>query len=351
MKKRILIVSPHITGLGGISKVLSIWHDADFFAGHEVACIPTTNDSIKSKLLVALLAFCRCLARLSGVDTVYIHCAAYTSFYRKSVFILLAALFRKQCILHIHPNEFYDFIKNLPPLRRKYSLYALSKVNLFVVLTEELQGRISEMFPAKPVHVLRNAVNIQEMQGIRKVERGNRNLIYLGWYVREKGVYELVDAIGLLRGKGTEVHLDFYGTKQVEQLAEYVRKKNLDDLIRVNGWIQGKDKLRALHASTLLVLPSHSEGIPNVILEAMATKTPIVATSVGGIKEVLRDGENALIAKVNDARDLSEKIARMLEDGELRSLLAANAYQEAEEKYSVPVIRKSLRKIIEGAGQ
>jgi glycosyltransferase involved in cell wall biosynthesis len=348
MKKRILIVSPHIEGLGGISKVLAIWRDADFFVGHDVTYIPTTNDAFRSKLLVAVLAVCKFIINLPGADTVYIHCAAYTSFYRKSVFILLAGLFGKQCILHIHPNEFYDFIVNAPQLLRKYSLYVLGKIEVFVVLTEELLGRISQMFPGKPVYALRNAVNVKEMMNVQGVRRGETELIYLGWYIREKGVYELVDAIKILKENGIEVHLNFYGTKQIEQLTTYVHENNLNDVVSVHGWIDGEDKLRALHASTLLVLPSHSEGIPNVILEAMATKTPIVATCVGGIKEVLRCGENALIVEVNNAADLSEKIARMLGDRELRYRLAANAYREAKQKYDVSNIKQQFLTIIEG---
>jgi glycosyltransferase involved in cell wall biosynthesis len=209
MKKRILIVSPHIEGLGGISKVLAIWRDADFFAGHDVSYIPTTNDALKSKLLASLLAVIKFVFNLPGADRIYIHCAAYTSFYRKSVFILLAALFGKRCILHIHPNEFYDFVVNLTGFPRGYALYVLGKVDSFVVLTEELRGRISEMFPGKSVHVLRNAVNITEMANVRGVARGSKELIYLGWYIREKGVYELVDAIEMLKGRGVAVQLNF----------------------------------------------------------------------------------------------------------------------------------------------
>jgi glycosyltransferase involved in cell wall biosynthesis len=351
MKKRILIVSPSIAGLGGISKVLAIWRDADFFAGHDVTYIPTTNDATSSKLLTALLAVCQFLIKLPVADVVYIHCAAYTSFFRKSVFILLAALFGKQTILHIHPNEFYDFISRLSRYPRAYSFYVLGKVDTFVVLTEELHDRISRLFPGKPVHVVRNAVNLQEMADASGVQRSDADLIYLGWYIREKGVYELVDAIGLLKGRGIAVHLNFFGTKEIEQLTGYVRKKNLTDVITVNGWIGGEEKLRALYRSSMLILPSHSEGIPNVILEAMATRTPIVATFVGGIKEVLRDGENALIVDVGNAVDLSEKIARMLEDKELRSRLAATAYREAADKYDVPVIRTVFRSIIAEAGR
>lgn len=347
MKKHILMVSPNVAGLGGISKVVAIWREADFFASYNVRYIPTTNETVKSKILVIILALCRFLFNLPRTNTVYIHCSSYNSFYRKSVFILLASLLGRKCILHIHAYEFSDFVLNLRELPRKYSLYVLNKVDIFVVLTEEMRGSISMLFPGKPMHVLINAVNILEMTKVREVQRANAELIYLGWYIREKGVYELVDAINILKGNGMAVHLNFFGTKEIEQLTEYVRKKNLTDMITVNGWINGEDKLRALHASTLLVLPSHYEGIPNVILESMATRTPIVATSIGGMKEILRDGENAVLAEVNNPVDLSEKILLLLQDEELRNRLAENAYREAVMKYDVPVIRNQFREIID----
>jgi glycosyltransferase involved in cell wall biosynthesis len=351
MKKRILIVSPHIDGLGGISKVLSIWRDADFFDEYDVTYIPTTSDATRSKLLTALLAVLRFILKRPVADTVYIHCAAYTSFYRKSVFILLASLLHKKTILHIHPNEFYDFVSNLQGFPHSYALYVLGKVDTFVVLTEDLRNRIAKMFPGKPVHVLRNAVNIKEMSDVSGVLRSDTNLIYLGWYIREKGVYELVDAIGLLKTRGITAHLDFYGTKEIEQLKAYVRNCDLEDIITVHGWIGSEEKVQALYRSCALILPSHSEGIPNVILEAMATRTPVVSTFVGGIKEVLRDGENALIAEVNNADDLSNKIARMLGDRDLRNSLTDTAYREVLEKYDVSVIRSLFRGIIMEAGR
>jgi Glycosyltransferase len=203
------------------------------------------------------------------------------------------------------------------------------------------------MFPDKPVFVLTNAVNFQEMADTKGVRRGKDNLLYLGWYIRAKGIYELVDAVEIMVGKGISVHLNFYGTKEIDHLCEYVNNKNLTSYITVSGWIGEKEKLQALYESTLLVLPSHTEGIPNVILEAMATRTPLVATSVGGLKDILRDGENALIVEVNNPTDLSNKICRLLNDDELRRHLAENAYREAAEKYDVRVIKKQFFHIIE----
>ena len=349
MKKKIIIVSPDYTGLGGISKVVSIWRDADFFAGYETAYIGTTtiDAGIGRKLFDMIKALLRFVLFLPSADLVYIHTASSASFYRKSIFIILASAFRKKCVLHIHPSEFFDFVEAASIISRRYVFFVLGKVNTFVVLTETMQNYISTVTNNKRVHVIKNAVNVKEMGNTLLVQRDNAKLLYLGWYIPEKGVYDLVDAIHLMKQtKDMEVTLNFYGTKEIRQLTEYVNSKLLDSTIIVNGWVTGENKLRALYSSALLVLPSHSEGIPNVILEAMAKGTPIIATSVGGLKEILRDGENALIVQPKNPDDLMSKIVQLLNDQEFRCRIADNAYKDVLEKYDVPVIKKQVVSLI-----
>lgn len=349
--KKIIMVGPDLAGHGGVSRVVTIWRDAGFFTGYDLVYVSSCNDSSGSKVVTLLKGLRRFVSLLPGANLVYIHSSAYTSFYRKSLFLLLASLSGKRVIIHIHPSGFHDFYAGLSGMPRRYATFVLGRVDTVVVLTEGMKRSISALFPRKPVHVLRNAINLREMADSRGIQRRAGELLYLGWYIHAKGVYELVDAVELLTKRGVALHLNFYGTKEVTYLAEYVRAKGLTPAITVNGWIDDSEKLNALYESCMLILPSHSEGIPNVILEAMATGTPIVATFVGGMKEILRDGENAVHAEVNNAADLSEKILLLLRDEPLRNRLAECAYREAAEKYDVTVIRKRFREIIEEAGR
>jgi len=349
IKSKIIMVGPDLTGQGGVSRVVTIWQEAGFFANYDLEYVASCSDASKYKLLTLLKGLWRFILHLAPVDLVYIHSSAFTSFYRKSLFIFLARIFGKKVILHIHPSGFYDFYTDTTGLVHSYCAFVLSQVSIFVVLVDEMKLNISAHFPRIPIHVLRNAINLQDMTDDSGIKRKSTELLYLGWYIRAKGVYELVDAVELLTQRGIGLHLNLYGTKEVSQLTEYVRSKQLTSMITVNGWIGSDDKLKALYESAMLILPSHSEGIPNVILEAMATRTPIVATFVGGMKEILRDGENAMTVEVNNPVCLSEKILKLLQDDALRIRLAENAYQEAAEKYDVWVIRNYFRDIIEGA--
>jgi len=116
--------------------------------------------------------------------------------------------------------------------------------------------------------------------------------------------------------------------------------------IHLNGGTDEKVKLKAFYTSSIFVLPSHTKGIPNVILEAMATKTSIVATPVGGIKEILQDGYNAILAVPQNPSDLSEKILQCLQDNQLRARISENAYRDAQERFDLPVIKKKFMNIL-----
>jgi len=345
--KKILMIGPDLQGLGGISRVVTIWRAANFFEGYDFRYVATSPASERNKLGIMLRALFSFAIAVVDANIIYIHSAAYTSFYRKSIFLYIAKIFRRKVILHIHPSEFIDFYTNLSGFLQNYSFYALYIVDEVVVLTYEMREYLLDIFPNKNIHVLRNAINIAHFSDPQNLDRTKTEIIFLGWYIPEKGVFDLVDAIALIHNANIPVKLNFYGTKQVVQLNEYIASKHLDSVITVHNWIDEDTKLHALYRSRMLVLPSHSEGLPNVILEAMATHTPIVATSVGGLKEVLRDNENALIARVNDPSDIAAKISLLLQDDQLCVRLADSAYHDALKHYDIAVIREKFRNILQ----
>ena len=347
-EKKIIMVGPALEALGGISRVAKIWQDNAFFSRHNVKYVPSVSDACINRILFLIKNLLKFFASLIGGDHLaYVHTALYRSLYRKSLFIIIAFSLRKKVILHIHPSVFSEFLSDLEFPQRQFVYWLFRRIETFVVLTNGIKDDIHRSFPQKKVFVLPNLISIEEMTNRKNYERKENSLIYLGWFVKEKGVYELVDAIQYLVQLGMKTQLNFYGTKEVEKLKAYITYKNLTEHITVNGWISNEKKLKVFYESTALILPSHTEGIPNVILEAMATKTPIVTTHVGGLKEILKHRENAILAEVGNPRDLSEKILECLKNKELRDTITCNAYHTACTKYDVHAGKKKFAKIIQ----
>ena len=347
MKNSLLMIGPDPQGLGGISNVVSLWQKSGMFDANCIEYIPTVNDKTQNKLLFLIGRLPRFLLSLPGKNIVYIHTASSNSFYRKSLFIVLGALLGKKVILHIHPSNFYYFVSNLIWLPRRIAFWLLGCVDAFVVLVEDMQQKITSWFPNKPVCVLPNPVDVQGMSSSESNVRDRNRILFLGWLNRGKGVYDLVDAAKILEKERVDFVIDFFGTKEVEQLKSYILNEGLERKLTVHGWADEQRKLVALHKSTALILPSHTEGIPNVILEAMASKIPIISTRVGGLLEILRDGENAVIIEPGNPQDIAEKIKFVFNNRLYCQNIAERSYLEVCKKYDLPIIKKRFEEMLE----
>ena len=345
-KRSIVMIGPDLRGLGGISRVVSLWKKAGFFASNNIKYLSTTDEFGKGRLWSLIICFFHFLFKLPETKIIYIHTASFNSFYRKSIFLFLAFLFKKKVILHIHPVYFFDFISGFNGPRKYLFKKLLLKIRAFIVLTPKMQQRLREFFPDVQSFILPNPIDLVDMRCNEEEKRFPKRLLFLGWYVKGKGIYELVDAIKILQEKKVDVMLDFYGTKNIDQLRNYVKIQCLEKCVYVHDWIDDNKKREVLCRCTALVLPSYTEGIPNVILEAMATKTPIIATSVGGIKEILHNMQNAIIVKVGDANDLAKKIEFVIKNPAICKQLANRAYSDVVRNHNLEDIVEKLEKFL-----
>jgi glycosyltransferase involved in cell wall biosynthesis len=158
-KKYILMVGPNYDGRGGVASVISTWFKANFFEGFIFNYVSSKGERFKLiSLNKGLITYIFYLTQ--SPDIIYIHCSAFKSFYRKSLFILLANLFRHKIIIHIHSTIFYDFYSGLAGLPKLYATFILKRVYTFIVLTEEMRDLLSAIFPEKPIYVLRNPIDV-----------------------------------------------------------------------------------------------------------------------------------------------------------------------------------------------
>jgi len=157
------------------------------------------------------------------------------------------------------------------------------------------------------------------------VNEGIRMLLAVGRLSGEKGFDVLLDAVSRLAAEGRRICLDLVG-EGVERkaLERQIVQAGLEGVARLRGYVPfGAELLDYYRRADLFVLPSRSgEGVPQVLLEAMATGTPVVATAVEGVPYLIKDGENGLLVASEDAASLAERIAELLDDRELADNLA-----------------------------
>ncbi|HVF54667.1 MAG TPA: glycosyltransferase [Pyrinomonadaceae bacterium] len=186
----------------------------------------------------------------------------------------------------------------------------------------------------------------EALKGRLKIEDDERVVLAVGRLSREKAHVDLVHALGRLRElePGLRFQLVIVGDgpekSQVEQAAA---SRGLDGRIVFAGHVGDVRPFYA--AADVLALPSHSEGSPNVLLEAMAAGVPVVATRVGGVPEIAEDEKSALLVAARDTEAMAAALRRVLEDSSLAATLAANAKRRAVEDYSPEAYTRSLVEI------
>jgi glycosyltransferase involved in cell wall biosynthesis len=119
---------------------------------------------------------------------------------------------------------------------------------------------------------------------------------------------------------------------ELPAIQELIRRQNLEPVVRLLGL--RRDVARLLHAADLFLLTSISEGIPLTVIEAMAAGLPVVATAVGGVPEVVKDGRTGLLAPAGDDARLAEQIVRLASDPALRAEMGEAGRARAIQQFS-----------------
>ncbi|WP_044531207.1 glycosyltransferase [Herbaspirillum sp. B65] len=139
-------------------------------------------------------------------------------------------------------------------------------------------------------------------------------LVCVGRLCEQKGQLLLVEAAAALARKGIHFELVLAGDGEMRpQIEQRIRHYGLQDQIRITGWISSVQVREELLAARAMVLPSFAEGLPVVIMEAMALRRPVLTTYIAGIPELVLDGENGWLFPAGDVRRLVDAMESCLQ--------------------------------------
>ena len=170
--------------------------------------------------------------------------------------------------------------------------------------------------------------------------------VYVGTLSRRKGMHDLVAALELLRERGVTLPLDVVGgghevgEAQADELRQRIAASGLP--IRLLGSQPPDEVARLLQRAQLFVLPSHWEGQPIAILEAMASGLPVVVTDVGANSDVVRDGVDGRVVPSHDPVALAGALEELVGDADGRVRMGASARARAQEAYDRPVLARRM---------
>jgi len=170
-------------------------------------------------------------------------------------------------------------------------------------------------------------------------------VLYLGRMAKIKDPMNALAAFHLLSSKMPDARMIMMGNGGLRaSLEEYVRAHHLSERVEIR---RGSTDVRPmLRKSWLLVVSSISEGLPNVILEAMACGLPVAATAVGGNPEAVRAGITGLLVPPKDPQSMADAMHAILSDHKLRDAMGAEARRIAVEDYSITTITALTQKVL-----
>lgn len=182
---------------------------------------------------------------------------------------------------------------------------------------------------------------VQSIVGQNQVERIPGYILYCGHVVKTKGVFELIDACSDIPG----IHLKMVGHVTDEMRAEIIEYSHSATWLDLVGELPYEQVVKEMMASDVMVLPSYTEGFPNVILEGMASGCAIVATDVGAIPQILEE-ENGnrygFIIKPQDVLGLKDAIKDLLDSPEEKESMRFRVQTRVQERYSMEAVWKEL---------
>ncbi len=294
--------------------------------------------SIQNILLAfeQFLSFLRVIYRYRPT-IIHLHTSEGLAWLKDTFYIFGGKLFHAKVLVHVHAASFGELYAKRNWIERTYTKFVFGMADCIIALSESWAKAIKGITPGN-ILVMPNCVDTTAIQPPSNGGRKKNSVLFLGSLGQRKGTFDLVDAWIKLNQKGVELSLWLAGSDDdrfaSDKIKNAVEKFSFRESCHLLGPIEGEKKIALLQQATLLALPSYNEGMPMAVIEGMAAGLPIISTNVGGIPELVNDGENGYLLNPGDVEGLSEKLARLVLDGQLCQQMGLRSREYALEKYS-----------------
>lgn len=330
----VLVVGSSDKDKGGIGSVFQLYKSYGFF-NNKHYLVSYQKGRLWLRLQTFLIFLIRYTHRLifdKHIKIIHAHLSQRGSFYRKALVLLLAKLFRKKVIYHLHGSEFMLFFQRSPKAIQALIWCVFNCCDMIIVLSESWKNQLSSIIQNKNIQVVYNPIVISETpKEYENADDSMPHFLFLGNMGQRKGVYDILDAVQKVKNPNFRISL--YGDGEVDAVRTQVQQRGLEQVINVCGWISGPQKAEAFQRAHVLLLPSHNEGLPISILEALSCGMPVLGSTVGGIPEAVQHGRNGLLIEPGDSEALASSLQQLASSPDTLQYMSRVAYETALQKF------------------
>jgi len=321
-KPRLCFVGPLAGSRHGYVVTQGVWLSRHFRdAGYDVTAV-----SVSPNRYVRLLDITwTLLLRRRRIDIMFLHVYGGPSFVVEDIASLIGSRSGQRIVMMLHGGSMPEFMASFPRWTRRVLKRADAIVapSAFLARAIERHGLRCGVIP--------NVIDIAHYPS--RLRRAVAPRLF--WMRSFHAVYNPLMAVKVLERLRTthpEATLVMGGQDKGMQaeMERYVRDRDLGDAVRLPGFLDMERKLREGDAADIFINTNHVDNMPVAILEAGAMGLPVVSTTVGGITDLLKDGETALLTPDDDVEAMVEAIRRLLRDPDLAGRLSTSGRRLAE---------------------
>ncbi len=326
---KVLFIGPDIKGKGGISSVLCSY-------GKMIAPFHYMSSNSRYGTIVGILVLIKLLicmpyySFVKRIKIVHIHGASGKSFVRKRLIMRWTKLFGRKVVFHCHSAEFESYVDKIG---RDKIVRELSEYDSIVVLSQKWFTFFSKSLGLSNIVVINNIVEKVE-HNIQKADTDIVKMLFLGAIGERKGIFDLLDVVSRHKNElRNKIKILIGGNGEIDRLKNFIEKNDVADCVEYVGWVSGDRKSELLQECDVVVLPSYNEGLPIVLLEAMANGKPSITTNVGGIPEIVETGANGVVFEPGDKTAIYNAIKLFIDNPQLIKQYGAEGLKRVEKFY------------------
>jgi glycosyltransferase involved in cell wall biosynthesis len=286
-------------------------------------------------------------------DVVYMPVTgSWSGFLRDAALALMARISGAKVVGHVH-GGWFNRILALEGIRGRIARFGIERFNMLLVLGQSWRKIVEDYGYTGEIHVVPSMFRADLRRAAsdfhRNYDKPTTTGLFVGHVGRGKGIIDLLEAIALLRLSGKEIPFSIVGPPQFSGDWEEVTRKRselgLEELVELNGPLQGDALFEKFRCADFFVLPSHFEGLPVVIFEAGLFGLPVIATPVGAIPELLTHQKNGLLVSPGDVHGLAQAISTLADSSTLRMEIG-RTLKDSMDRYDPDVICKEIAELI-----
>tara|TARA_B100001123_G_C15260905_1_gene1006542 strand:- start:94 stop:1209 length:1116 start_codon:yes stop_codon:yes gene_type:complete len=268
-------------------------------------------------------------------DVIHICGVSFYPFWERTIYAFFSLLAGKKIFLH-YLGSFDQFYYSSNKFGKYFIRLSLSMADKIGVLSQRTFLDMSHFIDKDHLEMIPSSVEVTNIPERSSRRSNDLKLLFVGGSDPfRKGAKEILEVLPAVAKKHSSIKFIFSGSEILKNLISTLEISLQQKNTKFIGFFDEKDKWNIYQSADILLLPSHNEGLPYVIIEALASGLPIISSTVGGISEVVEDGKNGFIIEPGDKSALKSKILELANSPDTRLLFSKANWKKAREQYSL----------------